>query len=257
MRPTLSWPRITGNGIGNSPFHRWTSVPQIPAIVTRTRASPGPTCAGTGYSRNSSGSRARTNTAALADVRLMQGASRTNRRAVPTRPAESPSRPPPFQCRVGVARLPSSQSNGTGPILVPRADPRPDGARRSPPPHLEGQGITDAGPPDGTNTRRCRDLVRGGEGCRAKSCRRRWQDPVRFCAPRRSSHDRATDRSSRPRAIGRRRTNRKVDVSRPRGRPQVAAERRRQDRSRSGRTACVLYYAKRGTAKLPFSPLIL
>src|SRR5687768_6713557 len=39
MTPALSWPRITGHGIGNSPFHRWTSVPQIPAIVTRTRAT--------------------------------------------------------------------------------------------------------------------------------------------------------------------------------------------------------------------------
>src|SRR5688572_15098182 len=41
MRPTVSWPRITGRLIFSSPFQRCTSVPQIPAISVRTRAAPG------------------------------------------------------------------------------------------------------------------------------------------------------------------------------------------------------------------------
>src|SRR5688572_16783757 len=72
MRPTVSWPRITGREIGSSPFQRWTSVPQMPAISVRTRAASGSRREGRGYSRNASGALKLSSTDALAMLVFMR-----------------------------------------------------------------------------------------------------------------------------------------------------------------------------------------
>src|SRR5215217_827723 len=54
-RPTASWPRITGVGIGRFPWWRWTSVPQTPPMSTLAMSAPG-SGSRTGASSSVSGS---------------------------------------------------------------------------------------------------------------------------------------------------------------------------------------------------------
>src|SRR5215208_5921124 len=54
-RPTASWPRITGVGIGRFPWWRWTSVPQTPPMSTLAMRAPG-SGSRTGASSSVSGS---------------------------------------------------------------------------------------------------------------------------------------------------------------------------------------------------------
>ncbi len=62
-RPAVSWPRTKGKvpiaaSVGDGPVlcaNRWRSLPQMPPVVTRTRAHDGPGSAGSGSSDSEAG----------------------------------------------------------------------------------------------------------------------------------------------------------------------------------------------------------
>src|SRR3954451_11323026 len=67
MRPTISWPMITGSSTfkASEPCQRWTSVPQIEHVSIRVRIAPGSSSFGTGTSSIQRGVRNCRTTAAL------------------------------------------------------------------------------------------------------------------------------------------------------------------------------------------------
>ena len=63
MRPAVSWPSTKGNvpmeaSVGDGPVlcaNRWRSLPQMPPVVTATRAQAGPGSSGSGSSASEAG----------------------------------------------------------------------------------------------------------------------------------------------------------------------------------------------------------
>ena len=134
-RPAISWPRTKGNDpietrVGDGPVlwaNRWRSLPQIPPVVTATRAHAGPGSSGSGRSTSDAG---KAGSAMSNWTARTAGSVRVLRPPAGPRPRDGRERPLAYGAESCGCRTPLSTRSASGGSPSSRGSSPPTSCRR-------------------------------------------------------------------------------------------------------------------------------